>query len=113
MMNYYFEVLKKYAVFSGRARRKEYWMFVLINTIVSLILTVIDTIVFGESSLFNGIYSLAVLLPAIGAGIRRMHDIGKSGWFLLIPIYNIVLACRVGNTGENKYGADPKQVKTV
>lgn len=54
------------------------------------------------------IYSLAVLLPAIGVGVRRMHDVGKSGWFILIPIYNLILAATEGDKGPNEYGEDPK-----
>jgi uncharacterized membrane protein YhaH (DUF805 family) len=54
------------------------------------------------------IYSLGVLIPSIAVGVRRMHDVGKSGWFLLIPIYNLILAVREGESGPNKYGPDPK-----
>ncbi len=54
------------------------------------------------------IYSVAVLIPGISVAVRRMHDVGKSGWFVLIPIYNIILACTNGNTGDNEYGEDPK-----
>jgi len=54
------------------------------------------------------IYSVAVLIPGIAVAVRRMHDVGKSGWFVLIPIYNIILACTNGNTGDNEYGEDPK-----
>jgi uncharacterized membrane protein YhaH (DUF805 family) len=54
------------------------------------------------------VYSLALLVPSIAVGVRRMHDVGKSGWFILIPIYNLILACTEGTQGENEYGADPK-----
>ena len=54
------------------------------------------------------IYSVAVLIPGIAVAVRRMHDVGKSGWFVLIPIYNIILACTKGDTGDNEYGEDPK-----
>lgn len=114
-MKYYFEVLKKYAVFNGRARRKEYWMFVLFNMIICIILSFIEGIVgiFPESksSLIVNIYSLAVLIPSIAVGVRRMHDVDKSGWFILIPIYNLILACTKGAEGENQYGYDPIQVE--
>ena len=110
-MNYYLDVLKKYAVFKGRARRKEYWMFVLFNIIIGFALGFIEGLLgisrHGSSVLAN-IYSLAILLPGIAVSIRRMHDVGKSGWFVLIPIYNLVLACTAGDAGENQYGPDPK-----
>jgi uncharacterized membrane protein YhaH (DUF805 family) len=51
---------------------------------------------------------LAIFIPSIAVGVRRMHDVGKSGWFLLIPIYNLILACTDGVQGDNEYGADPK-----
>ncbi|MCG8327498.1 MAG: DUF805 domain-containing protein [Chitinophagales bacterium] len=106
-MNYYIEVLKKYAVFEGRARRSEYWYFVLFNMIFSFGLGFLDGMMgleFGISS----IYSLAVLVPSIAVAVRRMHDVGKSGWFILIPIYNLILAVTEGDHGPNEYGPDPK-----
>ena len=112
-MNYYFKVLQNYATFSGRARRKEYWMFVLFNVIVSFVFGFVCGFI-GIPELANlytllaNLYTLAVLLPSIAVGVRRMHDVGKSGWFLLIPIYNFILAVTEGEKGENKYGADPK-----
>ena len=122
-MQWYIDVLKKYAVFSGRARRKEYWMFVLFNVIASIILSILDKILgldFGSGSTSSSgwlstIYSLAVLLPTIGVAIRRMHDTGRSGWWILINlipcigwIWFIVLAAQEGNAGDNQYGPDPK-----
>ena len=112
-MEWYLKVLKNYAVFNGRARRKEYWMFVLFNSIASFILGFID----GATGMYDpvsgygtisGIYSLAVLIPTIAVAVRRMHDVGKSGWYLLIPIYNFILACTDGDSTDNKYGANPK-----
>ena len=105
-MNYYFKVLQNYATFSGRARRKEYWMFVLFNVIVSFVFGFVCGLI-GIPE-FANLYTLAVLLPSIAVAVRRMHDVGKSGWFLLIPIYNFILAVTEGEKGENKYGADPK-----
>lgn len=105
-MNWYLTVLKKYAIFNGRARRKEYWMFVLFNTIFSVIVTILDVTL--QLGVLNTIYSLAVLIPSLAVAVRRMHDVNKSGWFLLIPIYNLILACTNGDVGENKYGPDPK-----
>jgi uncharacterized membrane protein YhaH (DUF805 family) len=106
IMNYYLHVLKNYAQFNGRARRSEYWYFVLFNTLITVVLMGIDVAL--ETGFLQALYSLAVLLPSIAVGIRRMHDVGKSGWFILIPIYNLILACTEGTKGENEYGADPK-----
>jgi len=108
-MNYYFEVLKKYAVFSGRARRKEYWTFVLFNFIIGLVLGFTKAIHGSNVSLLITIYQLAILIPSIAVGVRRMHDVNKSGWYLLIPIYNLVLTLTDGTRGDNKYGPDPKE----
>ena len=111
-MNWYIKVISNYTAFEGRARRKEFWMFFLINLIISAILQVIDFTVFGidnELNPISTIYSLAVLLPNIAVSIRRMHDINKSGWYMLIPIYNIVLFATEGDRGENDFGSDPKE----
>jgi uncharacterized membrane protein YhaH (DUF805 family) len=106
-MNWFLEVLKKYAVFEGRARRKEYWYFVLFSTLISVLIGLV-----GRSNGYNSfqlIYSLAVFLPSIAVAVRRMHDVNKSGWFCLIPIYNLILCCTPGTEGPNKYGSDPKR----
>ena len=105
-MNWYLKVLKQYADFNGRARRKEYWMFYLFNVIISIILGFMEG-AFDIKYLGN-IYSLAVLIPGIAVGVRRMHDVGKSGWYIIIPIYNLILACRNGDEGQNEFGSDPK-----
>jgi uncharacterized membrane protein YhaH (DUF805 family) len=105
-MNYYLKVLQNYATFNGRARRSEYWYFFLFNVIISVVLTFVGGIM--GSTILSNIYSLAVLIPGIAVGVRRMHDVGKSGWFLLIPIYNLILAVTEGEKGDNQYGADPK-----
>ncbi len=119
-MNWYIEVLKKYTEFSGRSRRKEYWYFVLFNIIVSFIFIAIDFAVgtFNAEAgygVFNTIYSLAVLLPSIGVAIRRLHDIGRSGWWLLIGlipfigfIVLIVFFVKDSQPRENQYGPNPK-----
>ena len=105
-MNNYIKVLQNYATFSGRARRKEYWMFVLFNVIVAFAFGFVCGLI-GIPEIAN-LYTLAVLLPSIAVGVRRMHDVGKSGWYLLIPIYNFILAVTEGEKGENQYGTDPK-----
>jgi uncharacterized membrane protein YhaH (DUF805 family) len=105
-MNWYLEVLKKYAEFNGRARRSEYWYFVLFNTIISFVLGIIGGM--ANTTILGTLYFLAILLPSIAVGVRRMHDVGKSGWYVLIPIYNFILACTEGDAGDNEYGPDPK-----
>jgi uncharacterized membrane protein YhaH (DUF805 family) len=128
IMNWYLEVLKKYAVFSGRARRKKYWMFVLVNGSIALVIGVlagitarIDANSNSTSSIstvlscISSIYSLAVVLPALAVGVRRLHDIGKSGWWLfisLIPLVGslwlLVYAVTDSQPGDNQYGPNPK-----
>ena len=80
-MKEYIDVLKKWKDFDGRARRREYWMFVLFMAIFAIVASIIDAIL-GTICVFVGIYYLAMLLPMIAVSIRRMHDIGKSGWWL-------------------------------
>lgn len=105
-MNYYLEVLKKYAQFDGRARRSEYWYFALFSTIISVVLSYVSLAI--NAPVLSSIYSLAVLIPSIAVAVRRMHDVGKSGWYCLIPIYNLILAFTEGERGANQYGPDPK-----
>ena len=120
-MGWYFEVLKKYAVFSGRARRKEYWMFVLFNLIIAFILGSIEGIsgIASESypSVLATLYSLAVLIPSLAVGVRRLHDTGRTGWWLLISLAPVVgsivlliFMVQDSQQGENQYGPNPKQV---
>lgn len=113
-MNWYLKVLKNYLGFTGRARRKEYWMFVLFNIIASVILSIIDRII--GIQLLSSLYALAILLPSLAVAIRRLHDIGKSGWnllFCLIPIlggfYVLYLLILDSQPGENQYGPNPKE----
>lgn len=113
-MNWYIDVLKKYAVFNGRARRKEFWMFNLFSFLACVGLIIIESIV-GTPGLLTTIYSLAVLLPAVGVSIRRLHDIGKSGWWILIALIPLIGAIVYfvfmildSKDGENEYGPNPK-----
>lgn len=105
-MNYYLQVLQNYVKFDGRARRAEFWYFVLFNLIISIALNIVGSLI--NFPLIAMLYSLGVLLPSIAVGIRRMHDLGKSGWYILIPIYSIILAATPGVQGQNAYGSDPK-----
>ncbi len=118
-MNWYLAVLKNYAGFSGRARRTEYWMFFLINFIIVAVLDLIGLAV-KLSTILGGIYGLAVLVPALAVGVRRLHDTGRSGWWLLIglipvvgTIILIVFMATDGQPGDNQYGSNPKQVSAV
>jgi uncharacterized membrane protein YhaH (DUF805 family) len=106
-MNWYLEVLKKYAVFTGRARRKEYWMFFLFNFIIAFVFGFVEGLL-GGPGIIGNIYLLATLIPAIAAGVRRMHDTDHSGWWLLLPIVNFIFAVTEGTRGDNRFGSDPK-----
>ena len=119
-MSWYLAVLGKYAVFQGRARRKEFWYFVLFNLIVTLVLTVVDVSggMFEDDlgvGLLQGLYSLAILIPSLAVTVRRLHDTERSGWWMLIgliplvgSIWLLVLLVLDGDSGSNRYGADPK-----
>lgn len=115
-MKYYIECWKKYVTFSGRARRQEYWMFVLFNTLIGLGVNIVD-VVLGTGGGLGSLYSLAVVLPGLAVFTRRMHDIGKSGWwwlFAFVPVVGmivlLVFACKDSQPGENAYGPNPKGV---
>jgi uncharacterized membrane protein YhaH (DUF805 family) len=108
-MNWYLKVLKQFADFKGRARRKEYWMFTLFNVIITYGITLLGvSIEVPELETVSSIYSIVVLVPTLAVGVRRMHDVGKSGWYLLIPIYSLVLACTDSEGNTNKWGDNPK-----
>ncbi len=119
-MNWYLEVLKKYAVFSGRARRKEYWYFSLFNLLITIVLAVIDgmtgtLIAEANIGLLGGIYALAILIPFLAVSVRRLHDTDRSGWWLLIALIPLIGAIVIlvfmvqdSKPGENQYGSNPK-----
>ncbi|MBU3016043.1 DUF805 domain-containing protein [Poseidonibacter lekithochrous] len=114
-MNWYFEVLKKYTVFNGRARRSEFWYFMLFSTIVSVICAILDYIIGSDIGMIGLVYSLAVLLPTLAVGARRLHDINKSGWWqllILIPIIGLIILivwyAKNSMNETNKYGDNPK-----
>ncbi len=119
-MNWYLEVLKKYAEFDGRASRKEYWFFMLFNILISAFLATIDffsgTFSFETGvGLLSGIYSLAVLIPGIAVTIRRLHDTDRSGWWLLIGLIPVIGGVMLfifmvldSTSGDNQYGPNLK-----
>jgi len=111
ILNNYTTVLKNFADFNGRARRSEYWYFFLVNVLVSISFNVIGMTLGGSTFVYllSTLFTLAVLVPSVAVAVCRMHDVGKSGWYELIPVYNLVLACTEGINGGNEYGADPKK----
>ncbi|WP_434937512.1 DUF805 domain-containing protein [Shewanella sp. HL-SH8] len=118
-MEWYLTVLKKYFVFSGRARRKEYWMFALFNFIISFVLSLVDMGIGSYNEIMglgtlSGIYTLLVLIPSIAVAIRRLHDTNHSGWWLLIALipllgalFLLVVFC-FDSKEDNEYGPNPK-----
>jgi uncharacterized membrane protein YhaH (DUF805 family) len=113
-MNWFIDVVtKKYATFTGRAHRTEYWMFVLVYFVIAIVLGVVDSIVTG--GLLGGLFALALLVPSIAVAVRRLHDTSRSGWWLLIGfvplvgfIVLLVFMCLDSTPGSNEYGPNPK-----
>ncbi len=112
-MNWYIHAIKNYCNFSGRARRTEYWTFALISTVIIFILGIIDGII--GITLFTSLYNLFILIPELSLSFRRLHDIDKSAWWLLIAFVPVVgaivlfvFSLKAGTVGTNSYGDDPK-----
>ena len=110
-MDWYLKALGQYANFSGRAGRREFWIFTLVNVAIFIILKIISF------DIITIIFSLAILIPSLAVQVRRLHDIGKSGlWVLinLVPIIGfivlIVFCVREGEPGANDYGPHPDAV---
>ena len=124
--NYYIKALEKYASFKGRASEREFWYFILFNAILTAVTLIIDNVLgisiidkyldnsFGTAvkelsyGPFTCLYRLLVILPTIAVSVRRIHDVGKSGIFLLFPIYSFILILTSGDDGDNKYGRNTK-----
>lgn len=125
--NYKKVVFENYATFSGRARRSEFWYYVLANLIIGIIIGIIENMLglgnysssgnsfYYQGGIISNLYSLAVLIPGLAVGVRRLHDTGRSGWnllFALIPLAGaiilIVFFATEGESGSNKFGKDPK-----
>lgn len=121
-MNWYLDVLKKYATFSGRARRKEYWMFSLFNVIFAFVCAFLDGLLGFISyetglGILGSLYLLATFLPSLAVLVRRLHDTDRSGWWVLIGIIPLigaivvlVFACLDSKVGENRFGPNPKEL---
>ena len=115
-MDMFIKVVRdNYTNFEGRARRKEFWMFTLVSLVINVGTLILDASLFSDLGLVNGLYTLAILLPSIAVGIRRMHDINKSGWWLLLWIFPvigwvwlIILHCRDSDIGDNIFGSSDK-----
>jgi uncharacterized membrane protein YhaH (DUF805 family) len=133
-MQWYLKVLKQYADFNGRARRSEFWFFMLFNFIIEMVLSIIAGVIIGASSAGSGqpnptiailaeipliIYCLAVIVPTLAVSVRRLHDTSRNGWLVLlsfVPIANIVLLIFYfgdSTPGANEYGPNPKEMVAV
>lgn len=118
-MNYYSVCLSKFADFSGRARRKEYWTFALVNGAIAVLLSLLDIACGEDSSAFTviiALFAIVILIPNLSVSVRRLHDIGKSGWYLLIGLIPLIggLVLLVwtlmdSEPGDNQYGSNPKE----
>ena len=130
-MEWYLKVMKEnYSNFSGRARRKEFWMWYLFYVIILIVAMILDGVLgtgfeigYGATTPYGWVYTIAVLahlIPGLAVNVRRLHDVGKSGWFLfiaLIPfvgaIWLLILSCSDGESGDNAYGSNPKTEQEV
>ena len=124
-MNWYLKVLSQYADFSGRARRKEYWMFALFCIIFLVVAAILDNLlgltfkIPGQSLPYGWLYvayGLFTIVPSLAVFVRRLHDIGKSGWYwflgfipLIGAIILLIWCCTDSQVGENKWGENPKE----
>jgi uncharacterized membrane protein YhaH (DUF805 family) len=106
--HYFTDALKKYAIFSGRARRAEFWWYCLGILFTHVMASLIGALI--NFTNLSSIIALAYIIPSIAVAFRRMHDIGKSGPYCFIPVYSIILAAQPGIPGPNQYGPDPKEV---
>lgn len=119
LMESFLKVVKKFSVFTGRSGRREFWMFMLCNLIIGVVLGILSSIPFlgGIFKLVTGLFSLAVLIPAIAVSIRRLHDTNRSGYFVLLGLVPFIgavvllaLCAMEGTPDENKYGPNPKEI---
>lgn len=107
-MDFFIDALKQYANFNDRARRKEYWMFILVYMIINIVLAVLGL------DMISMLVGLVLLIPSISIAARRLHDTGRTGWWqliVLIPIIGIIVLIVFlvqDSHDENEYGANPK-----
>ena len=118
-MNWFVTALKRYAQFSGRAGRAEYWYFVLVYLLASVVLSIVDGIAgtFNPKTgigLLSGLFALALLIPTLAVAVRRLHDVGRTGWWVLIGfvpligfIVLLVFACTRSDPSPNRFGSGP------
>ncbi|MEI7925509.1 MAG: DUF805 domain-containing protein [Chloroflexota bacterium] len=99
-------VFSNYATFTGRAGRSEFWYWILFTFLVSIVISILASMITPSLSYVGNLFSLATLIPTIAVAARRMHDIGKSGWWQIVPLYNIYLAVQPSE-GANAYGTGP------
>lgn len=109
MIGYFKRAMQNYANFNGRDTRPQFWWFYLCLFIISFIAGFIAGLI--QVQLLSTIVSLVFLIPNLAAAVRRVHDVGKSGWFILIPIYNIILLATEGEDRDNEYGPNPRRTE--
>lgn len=115
-MEWYLKALRQYADFEGRARRKEYWMFTLFNLIFAILALVVGGLIGESGVILYFLYVLGTLIPNLAVAVRRLHDVGKSGWMYLVAliplvgfIWLLVLLVTDSQPGSNEYGPNPKE----
>jgi len=113
-MEYFTDAYKKYADFSGRATRTQYWMFILFYMIIYIVLASVDAFLLGGMPVLSGIFGLVSIIPSLSIAVRRLHDTGRSGWWLLLSLIPLIGAIVIliflvmDSEGDNQYGANPK-----
>lgn len=124
-MEWYLKVLRQYADFNGRARRKEYWLFALFNFLFSVLASIFDLVLNlqppdADTGPIAGLYALVIIVPSLAVTVRRLHDVGKSGWMFFIVFIPIVgffwmlyLLTLEGDAHDNEFGPDPKQEDVI
>ncbi|WP_311568316.1 DUF805 domain-containing protein [Photobacterium arenosum] len=118
-MRHYLSVIKKYADSEGRARRQEYWMFCLMNALISYLFFFMGEAINDDYALF-AVYTSLTVIPSLMVTVRRLHDTNRSGWWMLVafvPVIGAIIGLSVmmeaGTSGENDYGPDPKAVPAL
>jgi len=111
-MKWYLKAVQNYINFEGRSRRKEFWIYFLINLLISYSLRILAVATDTPIFMFVFVlYAFGLLIPGLAVGVRRMHDVGKSGWYFLVPFYNLILAFTEGDHLDNQYGRNPKALE--